>query len=393
MSIRICSAAFANFFESCCGNGHLNKRLPRFWNALSDSNLKKLLAGCIDGDGSVGLNNVSFHSTSLRLVNDIRLAMTRFGRYSNINHRKKYTDNRKTSNPKIWNRLYYLTYGFGIIDIIGLEGKHRRKEGSPRWLVVDGGFAVSIASISREHYVGPVYNIQVDSDETYCLLNCSVHNCHYVSAADAYTQKIMMAIDQKVAVDDPGLFYTNSEQQYLKTRAELWATFHNYGYSAHVKDAVFDRICDNTLLVADRCEKLHPDTAPKIPSWDTIEPGVDPDERLRELTYNGLRARGLDKDEVRWPVDGKMVTYVEQTEIELERFINKGFASYFLITHDLITWGKQQGWPFGPRGSAGGSLVCFLLNIHSLNPLLWGLSFDRFMASSRGGYQLRVQME
>lgn len=225
-------------------------------------------------------------------------------------------------------------------------------------------------------------------------VNCVLSNdSHYVSAADAYTQKIMMAIDQKVAVDDPGLFYTNSEQQYLKTRAELWATFHNYGYSAHVKDAVFDRICDNTLLVADRCEKLHPDTAPKIPSWSTIEPGVDPDERLRELAYNGLRARGLDKDEMRWPIDGKMVTYIEQTEIELERFINKGFASYFLITHDLITWGKQQGWPFGPRGSSGGSLVCFLLNVHCLDPLLWGLSFDRFMASSRGGYQLRVQME
>jgi DNA polymerase III alpha subunit len=96
---------------------------------------------------------------------------------------------------------------------------------------------------------------------------------------------------------------------------------------------------------------------------------------------------------MRWPIDGKMVTYIEQTEIELERFINKGFASYFLITHDLITWGKQQGWPFGPRGSSGGSLVCFLLNVHCLDPLLWGLSFDRFMASSRGGYQLRVQME
>jgi DNA polymerase III alpha subunit len=59
----------------------------------------------------------------------------------------------------------------------------------------------------------------------------------------------------------------------------------------------------------------------------------------------------------------------------------------------MLGFGREQGWPFGPRGSAGGSLVCYLLGIHGLDPLKWELSFDRFMASSRGGYQLKVTME
>jgi len=105
-----------------------------------------------------------------------------------------------------------------------------------------------------------------------------------------------------------------------------------------------------------------------------------------------LKKRGLDKDKRKFFIDGNEVTYIDQARIELKRFIDKGFASYFLITRDLIRFGKQHGWPFSPRGSAGGSLVCFLIGIHVLDPMLWGLSFDRFLASSRGGYMLDLSV-
>ena len=180
-----------------------------------------------------------------------------------------------------------------------------------------------------------------------CLLT---NDCHYLNSSDFYVQKVMMAIDQQTFVDDPNLFFTNSEEQYLKTRAELWATFKNGLYSSRVSDSTFETLCDNTLLVADQCKKLKPDTAPKIPDWSKVEQGSDADCRLIELTHKKLAERGLDKIDKRWPVDGRMVTYSDQVEIELERFISKGFASYFLITQDMINWGKEQGWPFGPRG-------------------------------------------
>ena len=218
------------------------------------------------------------------------------------------------------------------------------------------------------------------------------NDSHYIDRASYSLQKIMMAIGQNCTVDSSDLFHVNSDEQYFKTRAELWATFKNNRYSEKVSDAKFEEICDNTLVIAERCEQLKFDTASKIPDWSTIETGQDANTELRRIVALELRRRGFDKNPRKFLIDGREVTYTEQAKIELNRFIDKGFASYFLITRDLLQHGKRQGWPFGPRGSAGGSLVCFLLNIHSLNPLLWGLSFDRFLGSSRGGYLLKVNM-
>ena len=195
-----------------------------------------------------------------------------------------------------------------------------------------------------------------------------------------------MAIEQGETIDSPTLFASSSSEQFLKTRADFWATWKNYPYSVGKDDGLFEKMCDNTLLVADKCQPLKIDPSPKTPVWH------DADNELRKQTYAALRQAGLDKESRRWLVDGKMVTYAEQAEIELDRFISKGFSSYFLITSDLVRYGKGRGYPFGPRGSAGGSLVCMLLNIHTLDPLKWQLSFDRFMSPSRGGYMLKVKM-
>jgi len=126
--------------------------------------------------------------------------------------------------------------------------------------------------------------------------------------------------------------------------------------------------------------------SPKIPEI------TDADSTIKLIVAKRLKQLGLDKCAKRFIIDGKEVTYVEQAKIELQRFIDKGFASYFLITRDLIEYGREQGWPFTPRGSAGGSLVCFLLGIHTIDPLLWNLSFDRFLSPSRGGYMLNLNM-
>jgi DNA polymerase III alpha subunit len=113
---------------------------------------------------------------------------------------------------------------------------------------------------------------------------------------------------------------------------------------------------------------------------------------LRAVVHHKLKERSLDKCSKKYLVDGREVTYLEQTELELDRFISKGFASYFLITHLLVKEGNKRGWPFSPRGSAGGSLVVNLLGISTLDPLKWNLSFDRFLSESRGGFNLNVKM-
>ncbi len=210
---------------------------------------------------------------------------------------------------------------------------------------------------------------------------------HYLKREDFMVQKIMMAVSQNLTVDSEDLFHVNSDEQYMKTRAELWATFKNNKYSDGVDDGAFEKACDNTLLVADKCEAFKTDSSPKIPEI------LDADNKLTRAVALEIKRRGLDKISKRFVIDGREVTYVEQARIELDRFISKGVSSYFLITSDLINYSKRNGWPYSPRGSAAGSLVCFLLGIHSIDPMLWGLSFDRFMSPSRGGYMLNLKME
>lgn len=213
------------------------------------------------------------------------------------------------------------------------------------------------------------------------------NDCHYIERKDFQLQRIMMAIDQGKTIDDPELFHVNSDEQYFKTRHELRATFNLNGYAQHVPQSVFETMCDNTLEIAGKCETFKPNLEPKLP---TIP---DSENKLRAAVMVGYKAKGLDKDHRKYLMDGNEVGYKEQIEIELQRFIEKGFSSYFMITQDLVKKSLSMGWPLGPaRGSAGGSLVCFLLDIHSLDPFKWGLSFDRFLSPSRGGMMLSVQM-
>ena len=213
------------------------------------------------------------------------------------------------------------------------------------------------------------------------------NDCHYLNRKDFYLQKIMMAIDQQIPVDDPNLFHVNSDEQFMKTRAELRATFVTKEYGKFVPISVFEDSCTNTLEVADKCTSFKANLEPKLPVVQNA------DEELRRLVYEGLVAKGLDKDETIYTYDERPVTYKQQAEIELKRIIEKKFASYFLVTLSLIDASREKQWPIGPgRGSVGGSLVSYVLGIHELDPIKWNLSFNRFMSPSRGGYMLNCMM-
>lgn len=212
------------------------------------------------------------------------------------------------------------------------------------------------------------------------------NDSHYLERKDFHIQKVMMAVAQDVTIDSPDLFHSNSDEQYFKTRGELYARFKTAGYSNGIPDSVFHSACDNTLKIASQCEYLKIDDDYKIPDVQNDE------DTLRRMVAERLQAGGYHKITKRYVIDNRDVTYLDQAKIELNRFIDKGFAGYFVITKDLMAHGKAQGWPFMARGSAGGSLVCFLLGITTTDPLKWGLSFDRFLSPSRGGYLLDVRV-
>jgi DNA polymerase-3 subunit alpha len=231
-----------------------------------------------------------------------------------------------------------------------------------------------------------VFRSLVALADSFKIKTVLANDCHYLNRQDFILQKIMMAVAQETTIDSPDLFHVNSDEQYMKTRAELWARFKNGGYSKGLDDGVFETMCDNTLLIADKCNPFVADTTPKIPEI------ANADSELVNIVVAELKRRGLDTNKRIFIIDGQEVTYMKQAKIELKRFIDKGFASYFLITRNLVQHGKKQGWPFSPRGSAGGSLVCYLLDIHVLDPMVWGLSFDRFLSPSRGGYMLNITL-
>lgn len=203
------------------------------------------------------------------------------------------------------------------------------------------------------------------------------NDCHYTNRDDYKIQMVMMAVDQDKKIDDPTLFHVNSDEQFFKTRAQMRKTFIENKYTEYSTIEEFEQYCDNTMEIHEKCSWFSPNLEPKLPEVP------DADRELVKKTHAALVRMGLhEKPE-----------YVERMKLELQRFIEKRFSSYFLITEDLVNKSKANGEPVGPaRGSAGGSLVCYLLGIHEMDPIAWNLSFDRFLSPSRGGYMLATTM-
>lgn len=390
-TIRICCSAWTYFLADSCGNGKHNKRLPSFWTSLSNRQLKVLLRGYFDGDGCHS-RRVSF-TVSRFLNSDLLHAFSSLGLKVGcwLRKPKKVIICNKKDGRKVKTKLsegYYISYPKETYESLGYDiGVYDKTKIRSKSYIDKYGLWIKNPFKEIEPPDNEVWCIQVDEDASFCV-GVTSSNCHYLNRNDFEIQRLMMAIDQKVTINDPNLFHVNSDEQYLKTRHELRATFVRRGFKDVTSSDLFERSCDNTLEVADKCTTFKPNLDPKLPNI------ADAKETLVRLVAEGLRKRGLHKDKNKYFIDGVMVTHLEQAQIELSRIIEKGFESYFLITEDLIKCSKSHKWPIGPaRGSSGGSLVCYLIGIQSLNPLFWGLSFNRFLSPARGGWMQKVSMD
>ncbi|ADG10676.1 DNA polymerase III subunit alpha [Caulobacter segnis] len=136
--------------------------------------------------------------------------------------------------------------------------------------------------------------------------------------------------------------------------------------------------CDNTLDIARRCAFMVHKRAPILPSFPTGD-GRNEAEELRHQAREGLKMR-LDGLTLSAPEE----EYWKRLEFELDIIEKMGFPGYFLIVSDFIKWGKAHGIPVGPgRGSGAGSLVAWVLTITDLDPLRFGLLFERFLNPER----------
>jgi DNA polymerase-3 subunit alpha len=197
----------------------------------------------------------------------------------------------------------------------------------------------------------------------------ATNDLHYTVREDAKPHDVLLCIQQQKLQSDPKRLRFDSDEFYLKSAEEMRRVFHE-----------LPEACDNTLRIAERVELdlVFGDRAPAdqrfhLPRFEVPE-GKELDTYLRELTYDGARARyGELTDEITGRIDD-----------ELAVIIQMGFAGYFLIVWDLIRFARESGIRVGPgRGSAAGSVVSYCLRITDLDPLRYGLIFERFLNPDR----------
>jgi len=201
----------------------------------------------------------------------------------------------------------------------------------------------------------------------------ATNDSHYVDRADAKAQEHLLCINSGSTMDIPAgdgpgqRFAFSGDGYYLKSAAEmraLWADKYS------LREA-----CDNTLLIAERCDVSFTEGNGTFMPRFPCPPGENEDSWLVKEVEKGLRFRypnGI-PDEVR-----------KQAEFEVGVITQMGFPGYFLVVADFINWAKDNGIRVGPgRGSGAGSMVAYAMRITDLDPLQHGLIFERFLNPDR----------
>lgn len=154
---------------------------------------------------------------------------------------------------------------------------------------------------------------------------------------------------------------------------------------AHVTPVNAQAAIDNTQVVADRCNVVLPKTKPIRVSDNITETDQEAVQLLRQRIKEGFYYRMDHHPEFKKAFEANPEGYRARIVKELKTIIPKGFADYFLVNQQIILWAKRNGIVVGPgRGSAAGSLVCYLLQLTEINPMLYpNMLFERFLDPAR----------
>ncbi|EIL96102.1 DNA polymerase III subunit alpha [Rhodanobacter sp. 115] len=195
------------------------------------------------------------------------------------------------------------------------------------------------------------------------------NDARFLTRDDFEAHEARVCINQGRVLADPKRPRSYSNQQYLKTPAEMAELF------ADLPEAL-----ENTLELAKRCNLELSFGTYYLPDFPVPE-GHDLDSHIRELARAGLKERLANAP---LAANHTLADYHARLERELDVIIKMGFPGYFLIVADFINWSKQHGIPVGPgRGSGAGSLVAWVLKITDLDPLQFDLLFERFLNPER----------
>jgi len=198
----------------------------------------------------------------------------------------------------------------------------------------------------------------------------ATNDVHYTKKEDAYAQDVLLCVQTGSFIDQKDRMHMDTSEFYLKSTGEMLELF------KHVPEAI-----SNSLEIADKCNleleigKLY------LPNF-IVPANETPDTYLEKLVWDGVKKNYGQEDPA-----GKVLLppeIIDRVKYELYTIEKMGYAPYFLIVQDFINAAKQKGIQVGPgRGSAAGSVVSFVLGITMIDPLKYGLLFERFLNIER----------
>ena len=198
-------------------------------------------------------------------------------------------------------------------------------------------------------------------EETGIPLVCT-NDCHYLAPEDAESHDVLLCIQTGKLVDDENRMRYEPRNFYLRSTEEMEALFGKY-----------PEALSNTLRIMDACNLEFTFGTYHLPQFQ-VPDGLTAQAYIRRLCEEGFREkyRG-DHPECR-----------RQLDYELDMIEKMGFTDYFLIVSDFVRFAREAGIPVGPgRGSAAGSMVSYCLGITDIDPMKYGLYFERFLNPER----------
>lgn len=191
----------------------------------------------------------------------------------------------------------------------------------------------------------------------------ATNDCHYLRREDSKAHDALICIQTGKTLKDADRMRFSGDAFYFKSPAEMKEKFKD------IPEAI-----NNTKIIAERCNLDFKFGEIHLPTYE-VPAGYNSNSYLRNLSEEGIRRKFQDN------IPGK---YMERLQNELKIIEAMGFSSYFLIVRDFIHYAKDKGIPVGPgRGSAAGSLVAYCLDITEIDPIRYGLLFERFLNPER----------
>jgi DNA polymerase-3 subunit alpha len=190
----------------------------------------------------------------------------------------------------------------------------------------------------------------------------ATNDVHYLHKSDAKIHDVLLCIGTGSTLSKPKKLGFSTPEFYFKTPEEMYNLF------SHIPGAI-----ENTLEIAARCNLELELEKPHLPNFPVPE-GYTLESYLEKLCWENFPKR--------YPTRPKEAE--ERLKYELSIINEKGYAGYFLIVWDIVKAAREKGIPMGPgRGSAAGSMVAYVLGITQLDPLKYGLLFERFLNPDR----------